>query len=136
MSTNYEPQITAFTCRYCGGVPADMAGSTRLTYPPYIKIISLPCTGRVDIQYLLSAFEQGADGVCVFACDPDNCHHLTGSRRAAKRVDYAKSMLAQIGLEPERLAIYHVGLGQAHEWVRIVEEMTDHLRALGPSPLR
>lgn len=136
MNTTFEPQITAFTCRYCGGVPADMAGSEHLTYPPNIKIVSLPCTSRVDAQYLLSAFEQGADGVCVFACDPDNCHYLTGSKRTAKRVVYVKSLLAQIGLQPERLEIFHMGLGQAREFVRIVEEMTDRIRELGPNPLR
>lgn len=136
MSTNFEPQITAFTCRYCGGVPADMAGSERLTYRPNIKLISLPCTGRVDAQYLLSAFEQGADGVCVFACDPENCHHLTGSKRAAKRVSYVKDLMEQIGLEPERVEIFHMGLGQAGKFVSIVEELTDRIRELGPNPLR
>jgi F420-non-reducing hydrogenase iron-sulfur subunit len=136
MSAVYEPQITAFTCRYCGGVPADMAGSERLTYPANIKIVSLPCTGRLDAQYVLAAFEQGADGVCVFACGPDNCHHLTGSRRAAKRVEYVKGLLAQIGLPGERLEIVHLGIGQAREFVHVVTDMTERLRALGPSPLK
>lgn len=136
MNTAFEPQITAFTCRYCGGIPADMAGALRLTYPPNIKIVTLPCTGRVDAQYLLEAFEQGADGVCIFACEPDNCHHLTGSRRATKRVAHVKSILEQVGLQPERLEIYHLGIGQAHDFVHIVEEMTARVRELGPSPLR
>lgn len=136
MNDVFEPQITAFTCRYCGGVPADMAGSEQLSYPPNIKIVALPCTGRVDTLYLLGAFEQGADGVCIFACAPDNCHHISGSRRAAQRVAYTKSLLGQIGLQPERLEIFHVGLGQAHEFVRIVEEVTERIRQLGPSPLR
>ena len=136
MSTTFEPQITAFTCRYCGGVPADMAGSNRLTYLPNIKIIALPCTGKIDAQYLLNAFEQGADGVCVFACDPDNCHHISGSKRAAKRVTYVRSLLQQIGLEPERLELFHMGLGQAEEFVRTVEKVTERIRELGPNPLR
>lgn len=136
MSTTFEPQITAFTCRYCGGVPADMAGSRHLAYPPNIKIIALPCTGKVDAQYLLSAFEQGADGVCIFACDPDNCHHISGSKRAAKRVAFVQSLLQQIGFEPERLEIFHMGLGQAEEFVRIIENMTARIRELGPNPLR
>jgi F420-non-reducing hydrogenase iron-sulfur subunit len=113
-----------------------MAGSERLTYPANIKIVNLPCTGRLDAQYVLAAFEQGADGVCVFACGPDNCHHLTGSRRAAKRVEYVKGLLAQIGLPAERLQIVHLGIGQAREFVRVVTDMTERLRALGPSPLK
>ncbi len=136
MNDAFEPQITAFTCRYCGGVPADMAGSQKLTYPLNIKIVALPCTGRVDTLYLLAAFEQGADGVVVFACAPDNCHHISGSRRAAQRVVYTKALLGQIGLQPERLEIFHVGLGQAQEFVRIAEEVTERIRQLGPSPLR
>jgi len=136
MSIEFEPQITAFTCRYCGSVPADMAGAGHLLYPANIKMVTLPCTGRLDAQYLLAAFEQGADGVCVFACGPDNCHHLTGSQRAARRTVYVKDLLRQIGLQPERLEIFHLGIGQAQDFARIVEEMTARIRELGPNPLR
>lgn len=132
----FEPRITAFACRYCGGVPADMAGSERITYPANVHIVPVPCTGRVDSLYLLSAFEQGADGVCVFACGADNCHHLTGSRRAAKRVEHVQNLMSGIGLERERLAIHHLNIGQARDFVQIVTEMTERLRALGPSKAR
>lgn len=132
----FEPRITAFACRYCGGVPADMAGSERLVYPANIRIVHLPCTGRLDALYVLSAFEQGADGVCVFACGTDNCHHLTGSRRAAKRVEHLKGLLAGIGLEPERLSIHHLNIGQSRDFVQIVTDLTERLRALGPGKTR
>src|SRR3990172_11118089 len=100
---DFQPEITAFTCNYCGYMAADTAGALRASYPADIKLVRLPCTGKTDLQYLLDAFEQGADGVYVVACGLGNCHHERGNEHGQARVQRAKALLEAIGLEPERL---------------------------------
>jgi len=135
-NNGFEPEITAFTCIYCGAMAGDSAGTERVTYPANVKVIRLPCTGKVDLEYILKAFEQGADGVYVIACPIGNCHHESGSIRATKRVEYAKKLLDEIGLGRERLGIYYVSGGQAHAFANAAREMTAHIRRMGPNPVR
>ena len=85
----FEPEITAFLCIYCAYMAADTAGALRIPYPANVKLVKLPCTGKLDVQYLLDAFEQGADGVYVVACPLGNCHHVHGNERAVKRLNRA-----------------------------------------------
>ena len=101
----FVPEITAFTCIYCGYMSADTAGTLRFTYPSNVKLIRLPCTGKVDVRYLLNAFEEGADGVYVVACPIGNCHHVHGNDRAVKRVEFTKKLLDEVGIGGERLDI-------------------------------
>jgi F420-non-reducing hydrogenase iron-sulfur subunit len=132
----FEPQLTAFTCIYCGSMAADAAGSLRVTYPSNVKLFRFPCTGKVDVEYILKAFEEGADGVYIVACPVGNCHHIHGNVRATKRVYYVRDILKQLGLEPERLDIYYMSGSQAHAFASAAEQMTERIRRLGPSPLR
>jgi len=132
----FEPEITAFTCIYCGAMSRDTAGAERLTYPACIKFIRLPCTGKVDIEYILKAFEQGADGVYIVACPIGNCHHEVGNVRATKRVEYAKKLLDEIGLGRERLGIYYMSGGMGHAFANAAREMTARIRRLGPNPIK
>ncbi len=134
-SNPFEPQVTAFTCNYCGYMAADTAGALREQYPANVKLMRLPCTGKTDVQYLLDAFEQGADAVFVVACSLGNCHHVRGNERGRARVERAKGLLKQIGLEPERLEMYFVSGGMGATFARIAQGMTARARALGPSPL-
>jgi len=134
-SNPFEPQVTAFTCNYCGYMAADTAGALREQYPANVKLMRLPCTGKTDVQYLLDAFEQGADAVFVVACSLGNCHHVRGNERGKARVERTKVMLQQIGIEPERLEMYFVSGGMGATFARIAHGMTARARALGPSPL-
>ena len=132
----FLPEVTAFTCNYCGYMAADTAGSLREQYPANVKLLRLPCTGKTDVQYLLDAFEQGADAVFVLACSLGNCHHVRGNERGKARVERAKGILRQIGLEPERLEMFFVSGGMGATFARIAQGMTARAVALGPSPLR
>ena len=137
MSNNgFEPELTAFSCIYCGSMAADTAGALRLTYPANVKLFRFPCTGKVDVEYILKAFEEGADGVYIVACPIGNCHHVHGNLRATKRLAYARELMEQVGLEEERLGIYYMSGSQAHAFANAAKEMTERIRRLGPSPLK
>ena len=106
-----------------------------MNYPSNIKIINVPCTGRVDILHLLKAVEDGADGVYVAGCLEGDCHYLTGNLKAKKRVAYVKKVLGDIGLEPERAEMYNLSAAQGARFAEIAREFTERIRELGPSPV-
>ena len=133
---DFEPEITAFMCIYCADMAADTAGALHLQYPANVKLIRMPCTGKTDIQYILDAFEHGADGVYVVGCPIGNCHHVRGNERARIRVHTAKQLLEDIGIGGERLEMYFVSGGMGETFARVAHEMTDRIRTLGPSPLK
>ena len=138
MSKNeiFNPEITLFTCIYCGYMAADTAGALRQEYPADVKIVRLPCTGKLDMQYMLDAFDEGADGVMIVACSLGNCHHERGNERARARVQRTQKILEGIGLEPERVEIHYVSGGMGATFAEYVRDMTAHLQELGPSPLK
>ena len=131
-----EPRILALCCHYCAYAAADLAGSMRLQYPPNVRVLRLPCTGKVDIGYIMHAFEQGIDGVIVAGCLEGGCHFQEGNLRAKNRVTLAKQVLAEAGLEAERLEMFNLSSAQGQTFAEIVEMMTKRLKELGPSPLR
>ncbi len=132
---NFEPKIVAFCCHYCAYSAADLAGSMRLQYAPNIRVIEMPCSGNTDARVLLSAFEEGADGVYVAGCLEGDCHFLKGNFRAKKRVAHVKEILKEIGLEPERLEFYNLSAAMGTRFAEIANEMTERIKKLGPSPL-
>jgi coenzyme F420-reducing hydrogenase delta subunit len=132
----FEPDLTAFTCIYCGSMAADTAGALRLSYPANVKLFRFPCTGKVDVEYILQAFEEGADGVYIVACSIGNCHHVHGNVRATRRMAHAKRLLEEVGLDSERLGIFYMSGSQAHAFANAATQMTERVRRLGPSPLR
>lgn len=138
MSTtpDFEPEITAFYCLYCGYMAADTAGLMKIEYPANVKFLRLPCTGKTDIRYLLEAFEQGADGVYLVACPIGNCHHVRGNERGLARLKRAKKILDEIGLGGERLDMFFMSGSQAHSFAAAAVEMTERIRKLGPNPLK
>ncbi len=131
-----EPQITVFACIYCAYMAIDTAGALRVRYPANIKLVKLPCTGKTDVRYLLAAFEQGADGVCVVGCPIGNCHHVHGNLRGRARVAYTKQLLDEIGVGGERLEMYFVSGGMGQTFADSIQHMTERLRDLGPNPLK
>lgn len=136
MTTNgFEPQIVAFCCHYCAFAAADLAGSMRLRYPPNVLIIKLPCTGRLDLLYVLRTFERGVDGVMVAGCLEGNCHFLKGNLQAKRRVQYAKQLLDAIGIGGDRLEMFNLSSSEGPRFARIATEMTERIKKLGPSPI-
>ncbi|MDQ7826869.1 MAG: hydrogenase iron-sulfur subunit [Candidatus Eremiobacteraeota bacterium] len=129
---NFEPQIIAFCCHYCAFAAADLAGSMRLEYPPNVKIIRLPCTGKIDVLHLLKSFEEGADGIFVAGCLEGTCHFLKGNIRAKRRVEYARELMTEAGIDAERLAMYNLSSAEGSRFAAIAREMTAKIRKLGP----
>ena len=136
MSTeNFEPKILAFCCHYCAYSSADLAGAMRIQYPPNVRIIRTPCTGRLETEYYLKAFEKGADGVLVAGCLEGGCHFIEGNLWAKRRVEYVQELLPEIGLEKERLRMVNVSAAMGGPLAEIIYDMVETVRKLGPSPL-
>jgi coenzyme F420-reducing hydrogenase delta subunit len=131
-----QPVILAFCCHYCAYAAADMAGSMRLQYPSNVRVLRFPCTGKIEENYLLAAFEKGVDGVLVAGCLEGGCHFLEGNLRARKRIQRVKQILAEIGIEPERLEMFNLSSAEGPRFAEIVKEMNDRVAPLGASPLR
>ena len=129
----YEPKIVAYCCNYCAFAAADLAGATRIQYPPNVRIIRLPCTGKVDAIHIMKAFEDGADGIFVAGCLEGQCHFLEGNTRAKKKVAYVKRLLDEAQIESERLEMYNLSSAMGGRFAEIVEEMTDRVTKLGPT---
>ena len=107
----------------------------RLEYPANIKIIRLPCSGKIDIMHLLRAFQKGADGVYVVGCLEGTCHYNEGNYRARERVEYVRLLLDEIGIEGDRVRMYNLSSGEGPTFAAYAKEMTEHIKALGPNPL-
>ncbi|MCL4467090.1 MAG: hydrogenase iron-sulfur subunit [Chloroflexi bacterium] len=131
----FEPEIVAFCCTYCAYAAADLAGSMRLRYPTNVKIVKIPCTGKLDSLYIMRAFEKGADGVYVAGCLEGQCHFLEGNINAKRRVKYLKKVLEEIGIGGERLEMYNMSAAMGPRFAEVANEFTARIRELGPSPL-
>jgi F420-non-reducing hydrogenase iron-sulfur subunit len=132
---DFEPTIVAFCCHYCAYGAADLAGSMRLEYPTNIRVIRLPCTGKITPVFLLRAFERGADGVYVAGCLEGDCHFIHGNLVAKPRVNYTRKLIAEVGLEPERLEMFNMSAAMGPRFAEVAREFTDRILQLGPSPL-
>ncbi|MFQ6135635.1 MAG: hydrogenase iron-sulfur subunit [Candidatus Hydrothermarchaeales archaeon] len=133
---DFEPKIIGFLCNWCSYAGADMAGTSRMQYPPGIRIIRLMCTGRISPAFILKAFAEGADGVLVAGCHPGDCHYATGNYKAERRVKLIKEVLEDLGIEKERLLLTWISASEGEDFANTVRELTDTVKKLGPSPLR
>jgi F420-non-reducing hydrogenase iron-sulfur subunit len=131
----WEPEIIAFCCNYCAFSAAALAGSKRLQYPAGVRIISVPCTGKLEMEHILEAFEKGIDGVLVVGCLEGGCHYVEGNLRARKRTDRIREILDEIGLGNGRLQMVNLSDSMATAFVQHIQEIMDSIRALGPNPL-
>ena len=129
-------QIVAFCCHYCAYGAADLAGSLRIQYPASVKVVKMPCTGRLDVPLVLDALEHGADGVMIAGCLEGDCHFQQGNLNARRRIDYVKDLLRRIGLEQERVRMFNMSSAMAGQFVAAATEMTEQVTALGQNPLR
>jgi len=134
--SDFEPTIVAFFCNWCTYTAADLAGTSRLSYPPNIKIIRVMCSGMVDPQYIIKAFLEGADAVLVSGCNPGDCHYINGNYKARRRIKLLKEILPRFGFDAQRLKLTWIA---ASDGVLLAETLTDYtqrIRALGPSRAR
>ncbi len=132
----FHPEVVAFCCRHCAYAAADLAGGKRQPYPAAIKIVELPCTGRIDVVNILHAFEDGADGVLIAGCLNGSCHYIKGNLYARQRLDYVHGLLGEIGLEAERARMINISAAMGVQFAELAGEHVETVRALGPSPLR
>ncbi len=133
MSESFEPKIIAFFCNWCTYGGADLAGVSRLQYPPNIRVIRIPCTGRLDPKFILAAFRHGADGVWVSGCHPGDCHFIAGNYYARRKFALFKGLLEHLGLEPKRLQFSWISSAEATKFQQVVTEVTNDIKALGPA---
>ncbi len=136
MADEYEPKILGFLCNWCSYGGADLAGTSRLQYPPNMRVIRVMCTGRIDPAFIVKAFAQGADGVMVSGCHPGDCHYVTGNYKAEKRIDFLSSILEDLGIEKERLLLTWISASEGEKFARTVREFTEKIKGLGPSPIK
>jgi F420-non-reducing hydrogenase iron-sulfur subunit len=134
--STFEPRIIGFLCNWCTYAGADLAGTSRIQYPSNIRIIRMMCSGSLDPTYVLKVLLEGADGVLIGGCHPGECHYISGNLKARRRVAILKSVLQDAGLEPERVWLRWISASEGAYFAETVQEMVDHIRALGPNPLK
>ncbi len=132
----FTPKIVGFLCNWCSYAGADLAGVSRIQYPPTIRIVRVMCSGRIHPIFILEAFKNGADGVLVAGCHDGDCHYLSGNYKAQNRVSLLKKVLEQFGLEPERLRLEWVSASEGDRFATVIKDMTEEIKKLGPSPLK
>ena len=136
MSEHFEPVIVGFLCNWCSYRAADAAGTARVKYVPNVRIIRTPCTGRLEIDYYMKAFEKGIDGVLVAGCEEGSCHFKDGNLLAKRRVNSIRTLLAEAGIESERLRMVNVSAAMARPLVEYIKEMVETVRKLGPVKIK
>lgn len=132
----FEPRIIAFLCNWCTYTGADLAGTSRIQYPPNIRVIRLMCSGALDPVYVLKALLEGADGVLIGGCHPGDCHYLSGNYKARRRVAILRTILAQLGFDEDRVWLRWISASEGRLFADTVTEMVEALRAKGPNPLK
>jgi F420-non-reducing hydrogenase iron-sulfur subunit len=128
----WQPRIVAFFCNWCTYTAADLAGVSRLKHAPNIRIIRVMCSGRIDPQFVLDAFSQGADGVLVGGCHPGDCHYIEGNYKELRRVELLKRLLVDMGIEPDRFRLEWISASEGEKVKTVINDMVARVRALGP----
>lgn len=133
----FEPTIIGFLCNWCAYAGADLAGVSRIQYPPNIRIIRVMCSGRIDPAFVFEAFKDGADGVLVAGCHlPSDCHYISGNFKALRRITLLKRTLKEFGIEPERLRLEWISASEGDKFAAVVRDMVEKIKELGPNPVK
>ncbi len=130
--SEWQPKIVGFLCNWCSYAGADLAGTSRKKYLPNVRIVRVMCSGRIEPSLILKAFEQKADGVLVCGCHPGDCHYQEGNIKTMRRIPLLRKMLAQLGIEEERLRLDWVSASEGDRFASLVNEMTEQIKKLGP----
>lgn len=128
----FQPKIVAFFCNWCTYTAADLAGTARMEYAPNVRVVRIMCSGRLDPQFVMAAFREGADAVLIGGCHPGDCHYQEGNYKALRRFTLLKRMLRDLGIEPERVRLEWIAASEGDKVQRVINEMTDTVRRLGP----
>lgn len=135
MSENYEPKLVGFFCNWCTAQAADLAGTTRMQYPPNIRPIRMMCSGTLDPAYVLSALMKGADGVIIGGCQPGDCHYVNGNFKARRRVALINTILDTFDLGTERVWLRWIAASEGPKFAKTMREFTEYIKKLGKNPL-
>jgi len=136
MNEDFEPKIVAFLCNWCAYMGADLAGTSRIQYPPNVRIIRMMCSGAVDPVYVIKPLLDGADGVLIGGCHPGDCHYQEGNYKARRRVAILKNILRKMGFDEERVWLRWISASEGQVFAETVTEMVEALKEKGPNPLR
>ena len=131
----FEPKIVGFLCNWCTYTGADLAGTSRIQYPPTIRVIRVMCSGSVDAIYVLRALLEGADGVLIGGCHPGDCHYIDGNYKARRRIVLLHSILESLGLEKERVWIRWISASEGQKFADTIKDMSEAIKKLGPNPI-
>jgi F420-non-reducing hydrogenase iron-sulfur subunit len=129
----WEPKIVAFLCNWCSYAGADLAGVSRFQYPPNVRVIRVPCSGRVDPLYIVRALQEGIDGVLVSGCHPGDCHYISGNLVARRKFALMKSYLDYLGIDPGRVQFSWVSASEGSQFASLIEKIVEDVRKLGPA---
>ena len=129
----WEPKIAAIVCNWCTYAGADLAGISRIQYPPNVRVIRVPCTGRINPFYIVKALQEGADGVLVSGCHPGECHYISGNLVARRKFAMLKSFLNYIGIEGDRTMFTWVSASEGDRFAQVIKGVTAKVKALGPA---
>lgn len=132
LQDRFEPIILGFLCNWCSYAGADLAGVSRLQYPPNVRVIRAMCSARVDPTFVLEAFIRGVDGVMVLGCHPGDCHYMTGNYYTERRMEMTRNLLEDLGISPERLLVDWVSASEGERFATLVRKFTERVRELGP----
>jgi F420-non-reducing hydrogenase iron-sulfur subunit len=133
---DFEPNIIGFLCNWCSYAGADLAGTSRMKYPPNIKSIRVMCSGRVDPVFVLEALRKGADGVLVAGCHPGDCHYVSGNYKANRRMKLLKKLLDELAINPKRVRFEYISASEGAKFASVATEFVDELKKMGPNPLK
>jgi F420-non-reducing hydrogenase iron-sulfur subunit len=132
MTEEFEPRIIAFLCKWCSSAGSDLAGVSRMEYPPNVTPIQVMCSGSVSPLYIFSAFSRGADGVLVSGCHPGDCHYIKGNFYARRKLALVKKLLEHVGLDPERFQMSWVSAAEGQKYTQVIKDFVNELKPLGP----
>jgi coenzyme F420-reducing hydrogenase delta subunit len=129
----WDPKVIAFLCNWCSYAGADLAGISRIQYPPNVRVVRVPCSGRVNPLYIIKALQHGADGVLVSGCHPGDCHYISGNYYARRRFALLKNLLEAVGIEPGRVNFSWVSAAEGEKFSQVVTQVVESVKALGPA---
>ena len=133
---NENPKIIAFLCNWCSYTGADLAGTSRMKYASYVRVIRVMCSGRIDPTFVIKSFQEGADGVLICGCHPGDCHYHEGNYKCLRRFHLLQKFIKQMGIQPERLRLEWISASEGLEFSHLVNEFSETIKALDPSPIK
>ena len=132
MKKEFEPKILAFLCNWCSYAGADLAGTSRIQYPPNVRVVRVMCSGRVNPMFVVNALQQGVDGVIIGGCHPGECHYEQGNYLTRRRMTILKKILEYIGIDPRRVQMTWVSASEGGKFAQVIKNVTDDIKKLGP----